>query len=167
MFHLDTSHHLGCPGTLVVSNKSTYLRCCFRGLPPQSCDPAQSGCLARLGCVLAMPPKKAAKGAKAKKQQGGKAKSRGAGNRRNNPKAFAAASGTKAQARNAYRALEKQEKKYHVSLTDRSVDAVVRLSSLRHAAPPSALHARHLCRCRSRRRLWWPWSVRRAWARAR
>ena len=26
MFHLDTSHHLGCPGTVVVSNKSTYLR---------------------------------------------------------------------------------------------------------------------------------------------
>ena len=33
-----------------------------------------------------MPPKK--RGAKAKKQQGGKAKSRGAGNRRNNPKVF-------------------------------------------------------------------------------
>ena len=72
-----------------------------------------------------MPPKKAAKGAKAKKQQGGKAKSRGAGNRRNNPKAFAAASGTKAQAKNAYRTLEKQERKYHISLTDRSVDVEV------------------------------------------
>ena len=61
-----------------------------------------------------MPPKK--RGAKAKKQQGGKAKSRGAGNRRNNPKAFAAASGTKAQARNAYRSLEKQERKYQEML---------------------------------------------------
>ena len=76
-----------------------------------------------------MPPKKAVKGAKAKKQQGGKAKSRGAGNRRNNPKAFAAASGTKAQAKNAYRTLEKQERKYHISLTDRSVDVEVRSPS--------------------------------------
>ena len=25
MFHLDISHHLGCPGTVVVSNKPTYL----------------------------------------------------------------------------------------------------------------------------------------------
>ena len=71
-----------------------------------------------------MPPKKV-KGAKAKKQQGGKAKSRGVGNRRNNPKAFGAASGTKAQARNAYRTLEKQERKYHISLTDRSVEVEV------------------------------------------
>ena len=114
---------------------------------------------------LAMPPKKA-KGAKAKKQQGGKAKSRGAGNRRNNPKAFAAASGTKAQAKNAYRTLEKQERKYHISLTDRSVDVEVRSPSLRPSALPRPLHVVQPCRVRSRRRLSSPLSAHRAWARA-
>ena len=113
-----------------------------------------------------MPPKKV-KGAKAKKQQGGKAKSRGAGNRRNNPKAFGAASGTKAQARNAYRTLEKQERKYHISLTDRSVEVEVRSPLRCPAPPPSPLHARPPCLARFRRRLSSPWSARRGWARAR
>ena len=94
--------------------------------------------------AVGMPPKKV-KGAKAKKQQGGKAKSRGAGNRRNNPKAFGAASGTKAQARNAYRTLEKQERKYHISLTDRSVEVEVRSPPRCPAPPPSPLHARPPC----------------------
>ena len=114
---------------------------------------------------LAMPPKKA-KGAKAKKQQGGKAKSRGAGNRRNNPKAFAAASGTKAQAKNAYRTLEKQERKYHISLTDRSVDVEVCSPSLRPSPLSRPLHVVQPCRVRSRRRLSSLLSAHRAWARA-
>lgn len=74
-----------------------------------------------------MPPK--AKGGKAKKGAAGKAASRGAGNRRNNPKAFLAAAGPKAMRNNAYRALEKQEKQYHVSLVDRSAEATVRRSA--------------------------------------
>ena len=70
-----------------------------------------------------MPPK--AKGGKAKKGKAGKATARGAGNRRNNPRAFLAASGPKAMRNKAYRALEKQEKQYHVQLVDRSAEAVV------------------------------------------
>jgi len=70
-----------------------------------------------------MPPAK--KGGKAKKGVAGKAASRGAGNRRNNPKAFLAAAGPRAMRNNAYRALEKQEKQYHVSLVDRSAEATV------------------------------------------
>ena len=74
-----------------------------------------------------MPPK-ASKGAKAKKGLSAKKNRRGAGNARNNPKAFAASSGPKAMRNKAYRSLEKQEKQYHVQLTDRSVEAT--------AAPP-------------------------------
>ena len=66
-----------------------------------------------------------AKGGKAKKAEKGKAASRGKGNRRNNPRAFLAAAGPKAMRNNAYRALEKQEKQYHVSLVDRSAEATV------------------------------------------
>ena len=65
------------------------------------------------------------KGAKAKKGAAGRRASRGAGNRQNNPRAFKAASGAKSQARKAHRALEKQERQYHVQLTDRSGDASV------------------------------------------
>ena len=71
-----------------------------------------------------MPPK-AAKGGKAKKGKAGKAANRGAGNKRNNPRAFLAASGPKAMRNSAYRALEKQEKQYHVNLVDRSAEATV------------------------------------------
>lgn len=71
-----------------------------------------------------MPPKKV-KGAKAKKTLGQKKDNRGAGNARNNPRAFKAASGPKAMQRTAHRALEKQERQYHVALTDRSVEAKV------------------------------------------
>ena len=72
---------------------------------------------------------KAVKGGKAKKAVAGKKASRGAGNKRNNPRAFLSASGPKAMRNNAYRALEKQEKQYHVQLIDRSVEAVVRSAS--------------------------------------
>eukprot|EP00967_Tisochrysis_lutea_P086066 scaffold121108_cov28-Tisochrysis_lutea.AAC.1 len=65
----------------------------------------------------------ALKGSRAKKAKAGRAARRGAGNARNNPKAFKAASGPKAMARHAHRALEKQERQYHVSLTDRSLEA--------------------------------------------
>ena len=71
-----------------------------------------------------MAPKKV-KGGKAKKTKGTKASNRGAGNRNNNPRAFLAASGPKAMRNNAYRALEKQEKQYHVQLVDRSAEATV------------------------------------------
>ena len=67
--------------------------------------------------------KPATRGARAKKEKAGKAARRGKGNARNNPKAFKAASGPTAMRLNAYRAMEKQEKKYHVSLVDRSVEA--------------------------------------------
>ena len=70
-----------------------------------------------------MPPK--VRGAKAKKGAKAKAGRRGAGNARNNPRAFKAASGPNAMRLNAYRALEKQEKQYHVALVDRSVEAAV------------------------------------------
>ena len=63
--------------------------------------------------------KPATRGARAKKEKAGKAARRGKGNARNNPKAFKAASGPTAMRLNAYRAMEKQEKKYHVSLVDR------------------------------------------------
>jgi ribosome biogenesis protein BMS1 len=65
------------------------------------------------------------KGAKAKKGAPGRAASRGKGTRQNNPRAFKAASGAKSQQRKAHRALEKQERQYHVSLTDRSGEAAV------------------------------------------
>ena len=71
-----------------------------------------------------MPPKKV-RGAKAKKAAPGKAANRGAGNKRNNPKAFLSASGPKAMRLSAYRSLEKQEKQYHVTLVDRAAEAAV------------------------------------------
>ena len=74
--------------------------------------------------LRAMAPKKV-RGAKAKKGAAGKAANRGKGNARNNPRAFKAASGPTAMRLNAYRALEKQEKQYHVSLVDRSAEATV------------------------------------------
>lgn len=70
-------------------------------------------------------PAKKVKGGKAKKLKGGKAANRGAGNKRNNPRAFLSAAGPVSMRNNAYRALEKQEKQYHVQLTDRSVEAAV------------------------------------------
>ena len=73
---------------------------------------------------VAMAPKKV-RGAKAKKGASSKAARRGTGNARNNPRAFKAASGPNAMRLNAYRALEKQEKQYHVALVDRSVEAAV------------------------------------------
>ena len=72
-----------------------------------------------------MPPKKKVKGGKAKKGASGKAKSRGAGTKANNPRAFLSAKGPKAMQKKAVHSLEKQEKQYHVSLTDRSGEAVV------------------------------------------
>ena len=69
-----------------------------------------------------MPPK-ATKGAKAKKGVKAKTARRGKGNAKNNPKAFTASGGIKAMANKAHRSLEKQEKKYHVSQVDRSVEA--------------------------------------------
>ena len=71
-----------------------------------------------------MPPKKV-KGGKAKKGKAGSKANRGDGNRRNNPRAFLAAAGPKAMRNKAYRALEKQEKQYHVTLVDRSAEANV------------------------------------------
>ena len=65
------------------------------------------------------------KGAKAKKNKGAATARRGKGSRRNNPKAFLAASGVASQRRNAHRSLEKQERQYHAPLADRSVEAVV------------------------------------------
>ena len=70
-----------------------------------------------------MPPK--VRGAKAKKGAKGKAANRGAGDRRNNPKAFLAASGPKAMRLSAYRTLEKQEKQYHAILVNRAQEAPV------------------------------------------
>ena len=72
-----------------------------------------------------MPPK-ASKGAKAKKGLSAKKNRRGAGNARNNPKAFAASSGPKAMRNKAYRSLEKQEKQYHVQRGPASRQAALR-----------------------------------------
>jgi hypothetical protein len=70
-----------------------------------------------------MAKKMPTKGAKAKKGAAGRAASRGKGNARNNPRAFKAASGPKSMQRQAHRALEKQERQYHVNLQDRSIEA--------------------------------------------
>ena len=72
-----------------------------------------------------MAKKAATRGAKAKKGKAGRAASRGAGNRRNNPKAFLSAAGPTSMRNQAYRSLEKQERQYHVQLVDRSVEAAV------------------------------------------
>ena len=90
-------------------------------------DPAAGGRPPNLflsGTSHAMPPK-VNKGAKAKKGITSKAARRGAGNAHNNPRAFAASGGVKAMRHKAYRTLEMQEKKYHVALVDRSVEATV------------------------------------------
>jgi ribosome biogenesis protein BMS1 len=65
------------------------------------------------------------KGGKAKKGAGTRTASRGKGNRQNNPRAFKAASGPKSMMRSAHRAMEKQERQYHVNLQDRSVEAAI------------------------------------------
>jgi len=72
-----------------------------------------------------MAKKMPSKGAAGKKGAAGRTASRGKGNARNNPRAFKAASGPKAMQRHAHRALEKQERQYHVNLQDRSVEAAV------------------------------------------
>ena len=72
-----------------------------------------------------MAKKMPTKGAKAKKGAAARTASRGKGNARNNPRAFKAASGPKAMQRSAHRALEKQERQYHVALTDRAVEVAV------------------------------------------
>ena len=66
-------------------------------------------------------------GAKAKKGAKAKAARRGTGNARNNPKAFKAASGPNSMRLSAYRALERQEKQYHVALVDRSAEGALDL----------------------------------------
>ena len=72
-----------------------------------------------------MAKKAATRGAKGKKGKAGRTASRGAGNKRNNPKAFLSAAGPTSMRNQAYRALEKQEKQYHVQLVDRSAEAAV------------------------------------------